>query len=43
VVARNELDALKAIVHAVAPEAFLVISDVHEVLGEGFKEAGARR
>jgi len=25
------------------PEAFLVISDVHEVLGEGFKEAGARR
>jgi len=43
VVARNELDALKAIVHALDPEAFLVISDVHEVLGEGFKEAGARR
>ncbi len=43
VVSRNELDALKAIVHALDPEAFLVISDVHEVLGEGFKEAGARR
>lgn len=38
VVSRNELDALKSIVHALDPEAFLVISDVHEVLGEGFKE-----
>jgi uncharacterized membrane-anchored protein YitT (DUF2179 family) len=43
VVSRRELEDLKAIVHAVDPEAFLVISDVHEVLGEGFKEAGARR
>jgi uncharacterized membrane-anchored protein YitT (DUF2179 family) len=38
VVSRRELDDLKSIVHALDPEAFLVISDVHEVLGEGFKE-----
>ncbi len=40
VVSRKELDALKAIVHAVDPAAFLIISDVHEALGEGFKEIG---
>lgn len=40
VVSRKELDALKAIVHAVDPTAFLIISDVHEALGEGFKEIG---
>ncbi len=40
VVSRKELDALKAIVHAVDPSAFLIISDVHEALGEGFKEIG---
>jgi uncharacterized membrane-anchored protein YitT (DUF2179 family) len=38
-VSRRELDDLKKIVHALDPEAFLVISDVHEALGEGFKEA----
>jgi uncharacterized membrane-anchored protein YitT (DUF2179 family) len=38
VVSRRELDDLKAIVHALDPEAFVVISDVHEALGEGFKE-----
>jgi uncharacterized membrane-anchored protein YitT (DUF2179 family) len=43
VVSRRELDDLKNIVHALDPEAFLVISDVHEALGEGFKEARIRR
>ncbi len=42
VVSRRELDALKSIVHALDPEAFVVISDVHEALGEGFKEYRAR-
>jgi uncharacterized membrane-anchored protein YitT (DUF2179 family) len=41
VVSRREIDALKAIVHAVDPKAFVVIADVHEALGEGFKEIGA--
>jgi uncharacterized membrane-anchored protein YitT (DUF2179 family) len=40
VVSRREIDALKALVHAVDPEAFLVITNVHEALGEGFKEIG---
>jgi uncharacterized membrane-anchored protein YitT (DUF2179 family) len=43
VVSRRELEDLKNLVHVIDPEAFVVISDVHEVLGEGFKEAGARR
>jgi uncharacterized membrane-anchored protein YitT (DUF2179 family) len=43
VVSRRELDDLKNIVHTIDPEAFLVISDVHEALGEGFKEARIRR
>jgi uncharacterized membrane-anchored protein YitT (DUF2179 family) len=43
VVSRRELDDLKHIVHQLDPEAFVVISDVHEALGEGFKEARARR
>lgn len=42
VVSRRELDALKALVHAVDPDAFVVIADVHEALGEGFKEIGDR-
>lgn len=40
VVSRRELDALKALVYAIDPDAFLVITDVHETLGEGFKEIG---
>lgn len=40
VVSRKELDALKAIVRAIDPHAFLIISDVHEAVGEGFKEIG---
>jgi uncharacterized membrane-anchored protein YitT (DUF2179 family) len=43
VVSRRELDDLKHIVHTLDPDAFLVISDVHEALGEGFKEARVRR
>jgi uncharacterized membrane-anchored protein YitT (DUF2179 family) len=43
VVSRRELDDLKKIVHALDPDAFLVISDVHEALGEGFKEARIKR
>ncbi len=41
VVSRREIDQLKALVHAVDPKAFVVIADVHEALGEGFKEIGA--
>jgi len=41
VVSRREIDSLKALVHAVDPKAFVVIANVHEVLGEGFKEMGA--
>lgn len=43
VVSRRELDDLKHIVHTLDPDAFLVISDVHEALGEGFREPRARR
>ena len=42
VVSRREIDTLKALVHAVDPNAFLVITDVREALGEGFKEIGDR-
>jgi uncharacterized membrane-anchored protein YitT (DUF2179 family) len=38
VLARNEIDSLKSIVAAVDPTAMVVISDVHETIGEGFKE-----
>lgn len=37
VVSAQELSRLKAIVHRTDPEAFVFISDAHEVLGEGFK------
>ena len=40
VVSRREIDSLKALVMAVDPNAFLIIADVREVLGEGFKEIG---
>lgn len=36
VVHRNEITRLKKVVHSVDPYAFVVISDVHDVLGEGF-------
>ncbi|MBW7473417.1 YitT family protein [Paenibacillus oenotherae] len=37
VVARHEIRRLKTIVRSNDPLAFIVISDVHDVLGEGFK------
>jgi uncharacterized membrane-anchored protein YitT (DUF2179 family) len=37
VISRREIDALKAIVKTVDPSAFVIVSDVREVLGEGFK------
>jgi uncharacterized membrane-anchored protein YitT (DUF2179 family) len=36
VVSRRELDPLKQLVRSVDPRAFIIITDVHEVLGEGF-------
>lgn len=38
VLSRNELDALKRIVGTVDPTAMVVISNVSEAIGEGFKE-----
>lgn len=38
VVARQETRRLKTIVKRIDPHAFIVISDVHDVLGEGFRE-----
>jgi uncharacterized membrane-anchored protein YitT (DUF2179 family) len=40
VLARNEIDRLKEIVRTLDPDAMVVISDVHEVIGEGFKKMG---
>lgn len=37
VVARHEARKLKALVKRIEPQAFIVISDVHDVAGEGFK------
>lgn len=41
VVSRTEIATLKRLVAAVDPHAMLIISDVHETLGEGFREMGA--
>ncbi|QHT63885.1 YitT family protein [Paenibacillus lycopersici] len=38
IVARHEVRMLKSIVRRIDPRAFIVINDVHDVLGEGFKE-----
>jgi uncharacterized membrane-anchored protein YitT (DUF2179 family) len=38
VVTRKELDGLKAVVAAIDPTALVIISDVHEAIGEGFRE-----
>lgn len=38
VLSRNEIDSLKRIVATIDPTAMVVISDVHETIGEGFKE-----
>ncbi|MUT65456.1 YitT family protein [Paenibacillus sp. NEAU-GSW1] len=38
VVQRQEMRRLKSIIRSIDPRAFTVISEVHDVLGEGFKE-----
>ncbi|MBF7081640.1 YitT family protein [Desulfallas sp. Bu1-1] len=38
VVNRSEVSRLKEIVYGVDPRAFIIVADVREVLGEGFKE-----
>lgn len=38
VLSRNEIDSLKRVVATLDPTAMVVISDVHETIGEGFKE-----
>lgn len=38
VVPQSEVSTLKSIVYGVDPKAFVIVSNVHEVLGEGFKE-----
>ncbi|WP_415783267.1 YitT family protein [Alkalicoccus chagannorensis] len=37
VVSRNEVTKLKQVVQTIDPEAFVIVSDTSEVLGEGFK------
>ena len=36
VVAKNEVFKLKSIITSIDPHAFVAVSDVHDVLGEGF-------
>ncbi|MEW5762337.1 MAG: YitT family protein [Bacillota bacterium] len=43
VVNRAEVTRLKDLVYGIDPRAFIVLADVHEVLGEGFKEYRGRR
>ncbi|BBH20965.1 membrane protein [Paenibacillus baekrokdamisoli] len=38
VVSRQEIRRMKTIIRSIDPLAFIVITDVHDVLGEGFKE-----
>lgn len=38
VLARNEIDDLKAVVRDLDPTAMVIISNVHETIGEGFKD-----
>lgn len=38
VLSRNEIDDLKAVVRSFDPTALVIISNVHEAIGEGFKE-----
>ncbi|CAN7588002.1 YitT family protein [Paenibacillus sp. LjRoot153] len=37
VVYRHETRQLRELIHAVDPRAFIIVGDVHEVIGEGFK------
>lgn len=41
VVSRQELDDLKRLVGTIDPSAFMVVSDVHEAIGEGFRQFDA--
>jgi uncharacterized membrane-anchored protein YitT (DUF2179 family) len=41
VVSRREIDDLKHLVAAIDPSAFMVLSDVHEAIGEGFRQFDA--
>jgi len=41
VLSRNEIDDLKAIVKSLDPTAMVIISNVHEAIGEGFREFSA--
>ncbi|MFH1906425.1 MAG: YitT family protein [Chloroflexota bacterium] len=43
VVTRSEIGQLKAIVREADPQAFMVIGQAHEALGEGFRPLGARQ
>lgn len=38
VVQRGQLTRIKEIAHGIDPRAFVVVADVHEVLGEGFRD-----
>jgi uncharacterized membrane-anchored protein YitT (DUF2179 family) len=40
VVIRSEVEQLKSIIHEIDPQAFMVIGQAHEALGEGFKPLG---
>lgn len=42
VVAKTEESRLKQVIYEVDPQAFVFITDAHEVLGEGFKKSGDR-
>jgi uncharacterized membrane-anchored protein YitT (DUF2179 family) len=37
VISRSEVSRLKAIIHEVDPDAFVVIGQANEALGEGFR------
>lgn len=41
VLSRNELDGLKSVVGSIDPKALVIVSDVHEAIGEGFREMGS--
>jgi len=41
VVGRSEVSKLKETVYRIDPDAFVILADVHEVLGEGFKRHGS--
>ncbi len=37
VVYRSELSLLRTLIHSIDPRAFIIIGEVHDVLGEGFR------